>query len=69
MRAQAISLDFLFAFVIILTIIGSMGVLILQYTTLEEQIEENRDAELKAQSAINSLTQTAGNPSNWEDIV
>jgi Tfp pilus assembly protein PilX len=64
MKAQVVSLDLLFAVIVILTIISALGIVMLQYTTLETQISSNRDAELKAQSAINSLTQTGGNPPN-----
>ena len=69
MKAQVVSLDLLFAVIVILTIISAMGVVMFQYTTLETQIKSNRDAELKAQNAINSLTQTGGNPPNWDQLI
>lgn len=66
MKAQIISLDIMFAIVIILIILTSMTVVLLQYTSFEEEQSENRDIEIKTQTAINSLLLTPGVPSDWE---
>ncbi|MDD5182350.1 MAG: hypothetical protein PHC66_04240 [Candidatus Nanoarchaeia archaeon] len=66
MKAQIISLDVMFAALIVLTIIGGLGVLLYQYTIYEKQQAELGDLELRSQPALNVLMSTKGNPDDWE---
>ena len=68
-RSQAISMDLIFAVIIILSIITTMSVMVEGFTETELNSQSHRDMEIKAQSAINSLTETGGNPIYWEEII
>ena len=67
MKSQVVSMDLMVAVLILLIIIGAAGVLLTAYLNFEQQQSENRDLEIKGQAAINSLTNSPGNPPNWEE--
>lgn len=66
MKAQAISMDLFFAIIILLVIVTALGIIVFEFTNLQEQKAQNRDMQLKGQSAINSLIYSPGSP-NWEE--
>lgn len=68
MRAQILSIDLMFAVIIILIIISAMTLVLLQYSAFESQQAQNRDIEIKTQAALNSLLLTPGVPYNWENL-
>lgn len=65
MRAQIISLDVMFAALIVLTIVGALSVMLYQYTIYERQQSELNELELRSQPALNVLTSTKGAPVDW----
>ncbi len=67
MKSQVISMDLMVAVLILLIIIGAAGVLLTDYLNFEHQQSENRDLEIKGQAAINTLTNSPGNPPDWEE--
>lgn len=68
MKAQIVSLDVMFAALIVLTIMGGLGVLLYQYTIYEQQQTGLRDLELRSQPALNVLMSTKGSPDDWETM-
>ncbi len=66
MKAQVISMDLFFSIMILLIIVTALGVIIFEFTSLQEQESQNRDMQLKGQAAINSLIYSPGSP-NWEE--
>jgi len=61
-----LSIDLVFSVIILLIIISALTIVLLQYTSFEEQQSQNRDIEIKTQAALNSLLLTPGVPFNWE---
>jgi len=66
MKGQMLSIDLVFSVIILLIIISALTIVLLQYTSFEEQQSQNRDIEIKTQAALNSLLLTPGVPFNWE---
>jgi len=66
MKAQIISLDVMFAALIVITIIGALSVMLYQYTIYDRQQSELKELELRSQPALNVLMSTKGAPENWE---
>ena len=67
MKAQILSVDLMFAVIILLVIISALTLVLLQYASFESQQAQNRDIEIKTQAALNSLLLTPGVPFNWEN--
>jgi len=67
MKGQTLSMDLMIAIVILLFIFTTLSFIVYEYTTMEENRAENRDMELKAQSAMSSLLETGGSPGDWEN--
>lgn len=68
MKAQIISLDIMFAVLVLLTIIGALGVILYQYAIYEQQQSELSALELRSQPALNVLMSTKGSPDDWDSL-
>jgi uncharacterized protein YpmB len=69
MRGQALSIDLVFAIMILLIIVSTLSVITLQYAQYENEKARNRDLEIKAQYASNTLLYSPGVPINWENTL
>ena len=66
MKGQILSVDLMFAVLIILIIISTLTLVLTQYAIFEGQQSRITDASIKAQAAADALLLTPGVPSDWE---
>lgn len=66
MKGQILSVDLMFAVLIILTIISALTLVLTQYAVFEGQQSQLTDVSIKTQEASDSLLLTPGVPANWE---
>jgi hypothetical protein len=69
MKGQILSVDLMFAVLIILIIISALTYVLTQYAVFEMQQQQNTDIEVKIQAAASSLLLGTGNPPTWQTQV